>query len=145
MPTHFRTSNIGQTLIEVLVTLLFISVSVIALIKFQNYMAYANSLAQQKSEATILAEKQIETLRDFQVLNNTGGYTSYQSIVTGSSTVTGANASYALAWTVTPYTNPTYKTIDITVSWTDRYNASQSVRLISTVAGIDPGNSSSII
>jgi len=135
----------GQTLIEILATLLIIAVGVIALIQFQNYLAYDNSLAQQKIDATLLAEKQIETQRDFQVLNNTTGYTSYQSIASATVTVTGTNTTYTVTSTVTPNTNPTYKVIDVTVSWTDRYNNAQSVRMVSYEAGIDPANSSAII
>lgn len=135
----------GQTLVEVMITLLFVCISIIALIRFQNYLAYNNSLAQQQSEATILAEKQLETLRDFQVLNNQNPYTSYQGIASGNSNVNGVNATYSLAWTVTPYTNPTYKNIDVTVSWTDRYNVSQSVELTTQVAGVDPSTEANIM
>lgn len=135
----------GQTLIEVMVTLLFLAISVIALIRFQNYLAYDNSLAQQKSEATLLAMSELETLRDFQVLNNTAGYTSYQSIASGTGTSTGTNATYSLVWTVTSYTNPTYKMLDVVVSWTDRYGNAQSVDLTTNAAGIEPSNSSPIM
>ena len=140
----FKKHN-GQTLVEVMITVVFIAVSAVALIRLQNTLAYDNSYAQQKSEALILATKQMETLRDYQVLNNTSGYTSYQSIASGSSTVTGVNASYSLTWTVSSHTNPTYKTLDVTVSWTDRYNNAQSVQLTSNVAGLDPTNSSNIM
>lgn len=135
----------GQGLIETLIALLFIAVSVIALIRFQNYLAYSNNITQQQADATILASKQIETLRDFQVLNNTNGYTSYQSIASGTGSFTGINTTYTITWTVTPYTNPTYKMIDVVITWTDRYNNSQSVELITHVAGIDPSYSSAIM
>ncbi len=135
----------GQTLIEVLVTMVFISVSVIALIRFQNYLAYDNSVAQQKGEAVVLAQSRIEMLSDFQVLNTTAGYTAYSGITSGSTTVAGSTATYTVAWTVTAYTNPTYKQIDVTVSWTDRYNTAQSIRLVSNVAGIEPANSAAIM
>lgn len=135
----------GQTLIETLVTLVFISIGVIALIRFQNYLSYDTSLSQQKADATILAQSTIETLRDYQVLNNTSGYTSYQSISSGSSTVTGVTTTYTVSWTITSTTNPTYKSIDVTVSWTDRRGTAQSVRLISNVAGIEPANSAAVM
>jgi Tfp pilus assembly protein PilV len=135
----------GQTLIEALITVVFISFCVIALIRFQNYLTYDNSLAQQKSEATILAAKQIEQLRTFEVLNTTSGYTAYQSIASGSSTSTGTNATYTITWTVTANTNPTYKNASVTVSWTDRQNNAQSVQLVSHISGIDPPNSASIM
>lgn len=135
----------GQTLIEVMITLVFISISVISLIRFQNYLAYDNSLAQQKGDATVIAQSQIESLRDYQVLNNTSGYSSFQGIASGSSTITGSTATYTVTWTITTTASPNYKNIDVTVSWTDRDNTAQSVRLISNVAGIEPANSASVM
>jgi Tfp pilus assembly protein PilV len=145
MSTHHRIKHNGQTLVEVMITLLFISISVISLIRFQNYLAYDNSLAQQRGDATVIAQSTIENLRDYQVLNNTSGYTSYQGISSGSSTVSGATATYTVTWTITTTANPSFKRIDVTVSWTDRNNAAQSVRLISNVAGIEPANSASVM
>lgn len=145
MPNKRCLKQQGQTLIEALVTILVIALGVIALIRFQSYLAYDNSLAQQKAEATFLALQKIEVLRDFQVLTNTAGYTSYQSIASGTGTSTGVNTTYNLSWTVTTNNNPDYKKIDVTVSWTDRYNNSQSVELVTDVAGIDPANSSAVM
>ena len=135
----------GQTLIEVLITLVFISIAVVSLIKFQNYLSYDNSLSQQKGNATIIAQSKLDSLSDFQVYNDTSGYTSYQSITSGSSTVSGTSTTYNLSWTVTSNTNPTYKTIDVTVSWTDRRGATQSVRLVRRVAGIEPSKSGAVM
>lgn len=135
----------GQTLVEVLVTVLFIAAGVIALIRFQNYLSYDSSLSQQKADAAMLATKQLETLKDFQVLNTTSGYTAYQGIASGSSSTTIGNTTYTLTWTSTSYTNPTYKNIRITVAWTDRYSASQSIQLVTNIAGIEPTNSASVM
>lgn len=135
----------GTGLIETMATLVLIAISVIALVRFQNYLAYNNTSARQQGDATILAMKQIEMLQDFQMLYNTSGYTSYQSIASGSSTSTGATTTYTITWTVTPYTSPLHKTISVTVSWTDRYNTTQSITLTSDVAGIDPAFSASIM
>lgn len=134
----------AQTLIETLISLLIIVIGVLALIRFQTYLSYDNSLAQQKMEATILAAKQLETLRDYQVLNNTSGYTSYQSIASGSGSTSGVNASYTVSWTVNSFTNPSYKTLDVTVTWLDRNGGSQSVRLVDYVAAIDPSTTASV-
>ena len=143
--TYRRSKDRGQTLIEALVTMVFIAVTVIALIRFQNYLSYENSLSQQKGDATVLAQSKVESLRDFQVLNNTSGYTSYQGITSGTSTTAGSTATYTVSWTVTSSTNPTHKAIDVTVTWTDRRGTSQSVRLISDVAGIEPANSAAVM
>lgn len=135
----------GQTIIEALIAFAIIAISAVALIKFQQYLSHDSSLAEQKSEATLLAIKQIETLRDFQVLNNKTGFTSYQSIATGTSTSTVNNTNYTLNWTVTANTSPMYKTINVVTSWTDRTNSTQSVTLSTNIAGIDPAYSSSVM
>lgn len=135
----------GQTLVEALVTLLFIAVGVVALVRFQNYLAFDNSVSRQKADATAIAQSRMETLRDFQVLNNTSGYTSYESIASGSAVVTGSTATYNVAWTVTTNTDPDYKDVTVTVSWTDRNGGSQSVVLNSRIAGIEPANSAAVM
>ena len=128
----------GQTLIEVLITILIIGVGVIALLLYQNYLSYDFSVAKQRNDATALATNQIEILRDFHVIDDTTGYDSYQDIASGTSTATISNTIYTLTWTVTAFTNPTYKRIDVSVQWTDRNAGAQTVRLVSIVAGVDP-------
>lgn len=129
----------GQGLIETLITFVIIAGTVLALTRFQTSLAYSNSVSQQQSTALILAQKQMETLRDFSQLSE------YQAITTGSSSVSGESATYAIAWTVTTVATPSYKTIDVTVTWTDRNGVSRSIRLTSRVAGIDPSRSSMIM
>jgi len=128
----------GQGLIESLIIVLFIAVSVVTLLKFQHYLSYSTTYLQQQSDANILAVNQIEILRNFQVLNNLANYTSYQSIAssTGSSPV--GNTTYTVTTTVTTTASPAYKTIGVTVAWTDRFGQAQSIQLNSDVAGIDP-------
>jgi len=132
----------GQGLIEALVTLLILAAVSIALIRFQANLAYGNSVSQQMANASNLAVKQIENLRDYTALTGTP---SYQSIVSGSSTTTLTDTLYTITWTVTSFTNPTYKTLDVTVSWTDRNSVARSVRLVTRVAAVDPSTSGLII
>lgn len=135
----------GQTLIEALITILLVAGGILALIRFQNYLAYDNSLSQQRAEATIIGIRRLEILRDYQRLATTSGFTAYQDIASGTATVTGVNATYNLNWTVTSFTNPTYKTVELTVSWTDRNNVSRSIQLSTRIAGIEPSFSAVII
>lgn len=132
----------GQGLIEIMMTLLIIAGCVIALLRFQNYLAYSNGFANQQATATQLAISEIETLRDYSALTGTG---SYANIASGSSSYTGPSATYTITWTVTSFNNPTYKTIDVTVTWNDRYGASQSIRLTTNVAQLDPSYSATIM
>jgi len=140
-----KKTNQGQTLIEVLVTVLLIAVGVIALIRFQNYLTYQSNLTAKKADAITLATSQIETLRSFEVLNNTSGYTSYQGIVSGNNNTTLNNTTYSMTWTVTPNTSPVYKTINVSVSWVDRNSITHTIQLVTDVAGIEPANSASIM
>lgn len=125
----------GQGIIEVLATFLIIAISVSSLIYFQNNLAYSNNVTSQQQTALALATKQLETLRDFVSLT---GANSYASIASSTSTSTVLNTTYSLSWTITTATSPDYKTLDVTVSWTDRRNTAQSLRLVSRVGGIDP-------
>ncbi|MFZ2315059.1 MAG: hypothetical protein WAW86_05320 [Gammaproteobacteria bacterium] len=142
-----HSSQRGQSLIEVLIVVLFIAMGVIALIRFQHYLAYNNTLIHQKSDAGLLALEKTEMLRDFQVLNTTSGYTAFQDITSsaGATTTVRGNTSYTITWVVTPHINPTYKTIDVTISWTDTQSNTQSIKLVTQTAGINPSNSASIM
>lgn len=137
----------GQTLIEVMVTAVFITMAVLALIRFQNYQAYDSMLTQQKNAAMLLATQELETLRNFQVLNTTSGYTAYSSIASGSSSPTVGNTTYTVTWTVTYYSNPnpTYDKVNVVVSWTDRNSNAQSVEICSNIAGINPPDSGALM
>lgn len=129
----------GQGLIEVAITILIIASVAIALSQYQIYLAYSNGVNQQQNTAMIIAMQQIETMRDFSSM------ASYNTIASTSSTKTTENTTYTTTTTITTNTNPNYKKIDVTVSWTDRRNISQSIRLTSTIGGIDPAYSSSIM
>lgn len=136
----------GQGLIETLIALLVVSGATIALIQFEHNLGYNNSIAQQQAEATILATNTLESMRAFGVINTTAGYTSYQSIANGSSSSTGANATYNLNWTVsTSSTTPTYKTVNMTVTWSDYTGTSQSISLSTIILGLDPSLQANVI
>ena len=136
----------GQGLIESLITMVIIFGTVVALMSFQSTLAYNDSLTAEQADATQLAVNELETLRDFQVLNVTGGYTAYASIASGHTTHTGLDTTYTITWTVTKFTSPaTYANIAVVVTWSDRRNVAQSITLVTRVAGIDPTNSSSIM
>lgn len=135
----------GQGLIESLIIVLLVAIGVVGILNFQHYLSFSTNMTQQQTDAIALANSEIETLSDFQVLNTTSGYTAYQDITSGSKNATVGNTAYSLSWTVTTNTNPNYKTINVTVSWTDRFGNSKSVNLVSNVAGVDPGVSSAFM
>lgn len=129
----------GFTLVEILITLAIFSFAFIALAAFQKNLIQANNLAFDRQEAVHQAEKKIEELRGFSTLAG------YNAIASGSSTVSGGHTTYSLAWTVTPYTSPTYKKVQVVVSWNDLAGVSQSINLTSQIAWIDPAASSTAV
>lgn len=137
-------SQRGMGLIETLLIVIFVAIGIVGIFKFQHNLSYSSHNTQQQANATLIGLNKLESLRDFQTLNTTSGYTAYSGISSGSSTQTVGNTSYSLSWTVTTNTSPAYKTIDITVSWTNRIGTSQSIRLTTRVASVDPLVSASI-
>lgn len=135
----------GQGLIETLMVILFISASVVAMLSFQHYMSINTNVAQQRSIATNLAIQKTEILRNFSVVNTTAGSTAYADIANGTATNTIGNTTYTSTWTITNNTTPTYKVITMVVSWTDRNGTSNSITLVTNVAGIDPATSANVI
>jgi type IV pilus assembly protein PilV len=135
----------GTGLVETLLVVLLVSIGVLAIMNFQHNLSYSTNMTQQQFDATSLATNEIETLRDFQVLSVTSGYSAYASIASGSSSSTVGNTTYTVTWTVSTNASPSYKTINVTVSWTDRFGNSQSVTSSSRVAGVDPATSASIM
>lgn len=121
----------GSTLVEVLVTFVLLVIGVTLMIIFHASALRTQHMAQQQSDASMLAEQKINALRDY------GPVTSYDNIISGNQTVTLNNTSYNVVWVVTTNTAPDYKTIQVTVSWTDSENRGQSVVQESIVAKID--------
>ena len=128
----------GQGLTETLMITVLIGLTVLAFISFQNHLSYYTELAQQKAYANLLAKAKIETLRYFSVLNTTAGYTAYQNITTGNESNTVGNTAYTINYTITSNTSPTYKNINLTVSWTDRRGNAQLIRYVTNIASVDP-------
>jgi len=128
----------GAGLIDTLIAFLILAIGIIALVKFQNSLVYSDDLSQQTSDAIILAIKQIETLRDT-------AQTQYSTLSSSSSTFTGVNTTYTITWTITAFTSPTYKTINVVVSWTDRFGNAQQIQQVTMVASLDPTASAAIM
>lgn len=135
----------GQGLIETLIMTLIIFLVVVSLLSFEATLAYNDSLTAQRNDATLLAENELEKLRDFQVLNTLVPYTAFMSIVSGTATSVGVNTTYTITWTVTQTASPLYDTVNVTVTWSDRRGVAQSIELSTVIAGLDPTTSSSVM
>ena len=135
----------GLGLIETLIIMVVILGCAMSLISFQTNLSYSDDITQQQADATILAMSEIETLRDFDVLYTQSPYTAYQSIASGNTSSTVGFTTYTVTWTVASFVNPTYKTANVVVSWTDRRSVAQSITLDTIIAGIEPSYSASIM
>lgn len=158
-PRH-RQAGIG--LIEVLITLLVISVGLIGHVTFQRVVFHSSTLATARATATQIAMNKLEDLRGFTTLHNAPGKFAFQDIAdnTGGTlqagTVTADNTTYTRHWSATNYwytgTNeppantppsadplPDLKQVTITVGWTDIDGKAQTINLSSLIAASNPG------
>lgn len=135
----------GFTMLEALIALLIGGFGLLAITRLQIGLQGESDLAKQLTEATMLGQRRIEQLRSYQLLGTASGSQlaagqwGYGNIATGSQTVTGTNAAYTVAWTVTDAPAPQrYKTAAVNVTWTDRRGTSHTVPLRTGIAGVDP-------
>lgn len=135
----------GFTLIEVLISLAILAIGVVVIIKFQADMLRNMGSTQQQSEAVSLAENKLNELRNYVSLTTAGGTPSYEQIVNGSQTTTNNNTTYTTSWVVTTVSSPPYKTVAITVSWTNSANQTESVSLESIIGAVDPAKTGQVM
>lgn len=141
----------GVTLIEALVSLVVMSLGILALMGLQTNLRYNADVARQRAEASRIASQELEKAREFLSIS---GNDSWDSLATR--TVTDyrlpgdhQNTTYTLVRTVTAAANGTdRKLINVQVSWLDRTatpaaeeedaTPNQRVQLQALVAGVDP-------
>lgn len=128
----------GATLLEILIALIILMTGVLIMTKFQSDITRSRSSINQQSEAMLIATNKLDGLRHYVVLNSAAGSPAYEDISSGNSTVTGMNGTYNLNWTVTENMTPSYKTIRVTVTWTDQSNQTQNITLDSIIGKMDP-------
>lgn len=102
----------GISLIEVLISVLIVSLGLLALAAFQGDLMSASGENKARSEAQSLAEDKVEELKNNIVK---AGFDS--ALVDGTDTITGVNAEFTRAWTVTNGTLATQKLISVAVTW----------------------------
>ena len=139
-----NTRQAGIFLIEALVALVILGVGMIALVKFQATLANSGAVAKQRSEATMLGQREIEALRGFVSVTAYDAYFAGSNPVPLTRTVAGENASYTITGTLTDHTltlGGRHADVDLKVAWTDQKGEPHQVHLTSTFARLDPVNS----
>ena len=142
----------GVTLVEALVALLIMAFGMVAMVGLQANMRRSADLAKQRSEAVRIAQQDLERLRAYSQLTRDEATPedtiSFDQIVTDEPPGVGdaiTNTSFTLQRTVTPAADGSSESVDVVVSWKDRADATQSVRLRSVIARVDPKLSAALI
>ena len=119
------TQSKGFTLLEVLITLVILSVSLLALAGLMVTTTRNNAFGGNVTEAATFAQDKLEEFRATaweRLLPTTSGPRTEQK--TGST-----GTQYVRSWTIEPTGD--LKTVAITIQWNDRIN--HSIRLVSVV------------
>jgi type IV pilus modification protein PilV len=139
----------GFALIEAMVALLVVSFGLLSIASFQYTLSRSSDTAKQRTEATRLAQKELDRLRSFSQrqsdFNLTDGrYTYVDDVVstTSTQTITGltTNATYNLERAVVTPTVDRFRWVNVVVWWNDRTGDRQEVRLASAISDGDASN-----
>ena len=135
---NLRNKQRGASLLEALITFLLLSVGMLTLMRVQTFLRDSADAARQRSEAVRLAQQDLEQLRGF------ASAAAYNAIAGGAADVTPAasNTRYTLTRVAQP--EPGLKTIQVTLSWSDRNGEPQQLRLHSMMAAHDPAYSGAL-
>jgi type IV pilus modification protein PilV len=106
MKKHLKTNNKGFTLVELMVALVVFAVGILAVGQLQVTSIRYNSHAQRMSEATMLAQSQMEELMSID----------YDTVAAETATA----GSYLIKWQVDDDPVAEIKDIAVTVSWACR-------------------------
>lgn len=105
----------GFTLIEIMITLVILSIGLVALAGLQVSAIKGNAFSKRMTAAVSIANQKLEQIKD----------TTYANILSESSTqITQSNMSFTRQVTVTnnsPLANT--KTVNVTVTWSDGSNS----------------------
>lgn len=127
----------GVSLIEALLALAVMAFGMLAVVGLQSTLRHNGDQSRQRTEALRLAQDAVEQWRAYSVLDTTANRTAYADIVTpaGDETIAGANATYTLRRIVSTDDSVAgtedvrRKILIVEVSWDDRTNERQTVRL----------------
>ena len=120
-----RGSQAGFTIIESMVAMLILLVGLMALAMLQNVAFRANSLARNRTTATIMASERIERLSRLGVEN----------VADGSSNANVEGQDFNASWEAdpAPSVNNNAEIVQMEVGWSDNWSATNKVKLPTVV------------
>ena len=131
----------GFTLVEVLVAFLVMTLGLLAVIRLQPALRQHAELARQRSEATRLAQQDIEALRGFVQIGIAGSTPAFDAIAAASYAIEPdalGSPRYGVERRVDAGAVPNARAVDVTVRWLDRAGEPQQVALATLIAASDP-------
>lgn len=138
----------GVSLVEALVAMAVMGFGMLGVLGLQSTLRGNADVSKQRSEAVRIAQETIEAARAYSVLGVTPGAAAYDSVVSRAATdITRANANttFTLQSTVTQLPAAgdeaavaPHKQLVVTVSWRDRNNETQMVRLGTMLSATAP-------
>jgi Tfp pilus assembly protein PilV len=135
----FRPLQRGISLVEALVAMLVMSFGMLAIVGLQATLRLNADVAKQRAEAVRIAQAEVERWRGFGSLAGGVDEESWANLASSAAVaIAGQNATYTMTRTVTDAPDGNLKTLVVDVTWRDRLDAPQGVRLSTNVAGIAP-------
>jgi Tfp pilus assembly protein PilV len=129
----------GVSLVEALMAMAIMAFGMLAVVGVQSTMRLNSDIAKQRSEATRLAELNLEALRSFTTV---GEFDNIASAGTVAIAGPEFNTTYQLTRTVNPEKEDgvvrSSIAVSIVVKWSDRNNQEQSVKLHDVLSRVDP-------
>lgn len=130
----------GVSLVEALVALAVMAFGMLGMAGIQSTLRANSDIARQRAEAVRIAQETIERARSYTIVPTVGvpvpGRVYYDSLNSvAAETVTGytTNTVYTRTVTVTTTAPQNYKAVTVDVTWTDRSDTTQQVRLATAV------------
>ena len=142
MTVHNARNQRGFSLIEALVSFAITASGLLVIASFQAGLFSGSAYSKARTEALSLAQEKIEHFRHYThasadnfIDDNGDGVMDADTTYTDAP-IDGQNAQFTRSWSLS--TSGETKKIDVTVSWQDRANDTQSVMLATELAFISP-------
>lgn len=142
-----KSGSRGVSLVEAMVALAVMAFGMLAVVGVQSTLRLNGDVAKQRSEATRIAERQMERQRVFTAVNVAAGTFAFDNIVdTPEETVNGltTNTTFTVQREVIDTADPPAKALRMTVRWTDRAGQPQQVVLSSLLSSAVPALSGTL-
>jgi Tfp pilus assembly protein PilV len=139
---RLRGAQRGVSLIEAAIALVIMAIGMLSIVGVQSSLRLNGDIARQRTEANRLAQGQMEQLRAFTVIPETGGQLAWNNLATVALTneinLAGINTVFTIKRTVSTQADPALKLITVEVAWQDRSGDTSQVVLESAVGASEP-------